>query len=72
MKPSYPYAVGDRLEDRNTYFYTPFCGREFLTAWRRHREDARRSLVPSQDAAPAPQTKAVPVPKKRKTGHRVS
>ena len=30
----YPFADGDRLEDRNTYFYTPYGGQEFLDAWR--------------------------------------
>lgn len=35
---SYDYASGDLLEDRNTYFYSRFQGREFLSAWRRRRD----------------------------------
>lgn len=35
---SYDYACGDLLEDRNTYFYSRFQGREFLSAWRRQRD----------------------------------
>jgi methionyl-tRNA formyltransferase len=35
---SYDYARGDLLEDRNTYFYSRFQGREFLSAWRRQRD----------------------------------
>ena len=33
----YPYASGDLLERRNTYFYTPYEGVDFLYAWRRQR-----------------------------------
>lgn len=35
---SYDYASGDLLENRNTYFYTKFHGKAFLTAWRMQRE----------------------------------
>ena len=37
---SYDYASGDLLEDRNTYFYSRFHGREFLSAWRKQRDAA--------------------------------
>jgi methionyl-tRNA formyltransferase len=36
----YPYASGDLLEKRNTYFYTPYAGADFLLAWRLQREAA--------------------------------
>jgi methionyl-tRNA formyltransferase len=29
----YPFAVGNKLEDRNTYFYVPFNGQEFINSW---------------------------------------
>ena len=35
---SYDYASGDLLEDRNTYFYSRFQGREFFSAWRMQRD----------------------------------
>lgn len=34
----YPYAQGDLLEARNTYFYTSFHGRPFLKAWEAQRD----------------------------------
>jgi methionyl-tRNA formyltransferase len=43
----YPYAQGDLLETRNTYFYTPFHGRPFLKAW-----EAERSGILSAPSAP--------------------
>lgn len=33
----YPYADGDLLEQRNTYFYSRYEGRAFLAAWCRQR-----------------------------------
>ena len=33
----YPYAKGDRLEERNSYFYTPFEGKNFIRAWEQNR-----------------------------------
>lgn len=55
---SYGYAFGDLLEDRNTYFYARFEGREFLSAWRRQRDAmlAERSDFSGEDrqAAIAP------------------
>lgn len=47
---NYSFADGDRLEDRNTYFYTPFGGEAFLEAWRNQRENALAALP--QPSAP--------------------
>ena len=33
----YPYASGDLLEDRHTYFYSEYAGRPFLDSWRTQR-----------------------------------
>ena len=43
---SYPYADGDRLDERNTYFYTPVSGRPFLDAWIAQRDGVLASLPP--------------------------
>jgi hypothetical protein len=56
MSAEYPYATGDRLEDRNTYAYTPYLGRAFVDAWRRSREVALGELPP-----PASPDEATPV-----------
>lgn len=45
----YPYSAGDRLEDRNTYFYSAYHGQAFLEAWQASRSAARVAL-------PAPRT----------------
>lgn len=45
----YPYVSGDLLEKRNTYFYTPYAGADFLRAWRLQREAA--ALSPMVGAA---------------------
>ena len=34
----YEYSSGDLLEDRNTYFYTLFRGKSFLSAWQEKRD----------------------------------
>ncbi|MBW8039151.1 MAG: hypothetical protein FVQ85_04035 [Planctomycetes bacterium] len=34
----YPYAEGDLLTERNTYFYTPYEGRKFIEAWKESRD----------------------------------
>lgn len=47
---SYPYASGDRLENRNTYFYTAFGGQEFLRAWRDQRVAALAACDACHDA----------------------
>ena len=36
----YNYSQGNRLEDRNTYFYTRYQGVEFMNAWRDARNQA--------------------------------
>ena len=46
----YSFADGDRLESRNTYFYTPYGGMEFLDAWWRQRKEALVDLP--QPASP--------------------
>lgn len=53
----YPYSQGDRLNDRNTYFYSAYSGPSFLAAWRESREAALRGLP-----APLPLTAAASVP----------
>lgn len=60
---SYPYASGDLLENRNTYFYTPFGGQGFLHAWRDQRATAlaacstvQGTTEPPEDMAPVIQT----------------
>ena len=40
----YPFATGNRLEDRNTYFYIPFNGQEFINAWIDNREQTLAEL----------------------------
>lgn len=39
----YPYAEGDLLEKRNTYFYSTYGGRGFLSAWERQRDTAMKT-----------------------------
>ena len=41
----YPYASGDLLENRNTYFYTPFGGQAFLDAWRQQRSAMHSACI---------------------------
>ena len=36
----YEYATGNRLENRNTYFYTPYLGNSFIDSWKANREQA--------------------------------
>ena len=40
----YPFTAGNRLEDRNTYFYIPFNGQEFVNAWMDNRERTLAAL----------------------------
>jgi methionyl-tRNA formyltransferase len=47
----YIYSQGNRLEDRNTYFYTRFLGEGFINAWREAREHAAGDLLGNQDEA---------------------
>jgi len=37
---AYPYGTGNRLEDRNTYYYSSFIGRDLFIFWKHQREDA--------------------------------
>ena len=52
MMESYPYVIGDRLRDRNTYFYTRFGGGEFLKSWT---ENRLRYLVAKPEPPPESQ-----------------
>lgn len=45
----YIYSQGNRLEDRNTYFYTRFHGEKFINAWREARVHAARDLFGKPD-----------------------
>ncbi|QMV65339.1 hypothetical protein DFO61_1033 [Ectopseudomonas oleovorans] len=49
----YPYSQGDRLEERNTYFYSQYHGAAFFPAWRASRQAALMQLPPAQ-AVPLP------------------
>lgn len=40
----YPYSQGDRLNDRNTYFYSAYHGASFFEAWCASRHAALDSL----------------------------
>lgn len=48
---AYPYASGDLLEERNTYFYTRFEGLDFLHAWRHQRATVLAACGASQSAS---------------------
>ena len=52
MSAKYDYSQGNLLEERNTYFYTRYQGREFLHAWRESRSEALAAL-PSPIPAPS-------------------
>jgi len=47
----YQYACGDRIEKRNTYFYSTFHGTGFLRSWRAVRAGA---IALGFDSIPAP------------------
>lgn len=49
----YPYSQGDRLEERNTYFYSQYHGAAFFPAWRASRQTALAHL-PAACAVPLP------------------
>jgi hypothetical protein len=53
--PPYPYDEGDRLEQRNTYFFSAFHGHDFLAEWttRRDRAIAEGKAVSFQVEQPA-------------------
>jgi len=44
MNASYQYASGRLIDNTNSYFYTPYQGREFLDAWRNEREHVLETL----------------------------
>ena len=51
MDGGYPFADGNRLEDRNTYFYVPYGGEDFMASWRGQRDAARAGLPDPADPA---------------------
>lgn len=51
----YPYAEGDRLAERNTYFYTPVVGQPMIDALHRSRAQVLADLP---DPAPPPPAEA--------------
>ena len=57
---TYPYAEGDLLENRNTYFYSAYDGRAFLDAWRRQRAGALHGLSVDRSAAAAVEGRSSP------------
>jgi hypothetical protein len=56
---TYPYASGDLIKKRNTYFYTPFRGPAFLAAWKEDRDSRLSRLGPPQPA-PSPIATSAP------------
>lgn len=52
---AYPYAQGNLLETRNTYFYSPFQGRPFLKAWEAQRDGILSAPRQPEPAPPATQ-----------------
>lgn len=50
---AYPYAHGDLLEQRNSYFYSPFGGEAFLSSWRTERNAALGDLPQAMSAPQA-------------------
>lgn len=59
MAHDYPYARGDLLHERNTYYYTPYHGRQFLGTWRAARNDVLANLPAPAAAAPPAHAAAV-------------
>ena len=62
----YPYSVGDKLESKNTYFYTTYSGKPFLDAWKSDRSKAIAGIEPAI-VIPAPE----PVPENDFSGYGV-
>ena len=60
-QPSYPYASGDLLEHRNTYFYSAYEGRAFLDAWRQQRADALHEMPDTLPAATTAESAVSPL-----------
>ena len=62
----YPYSEGDKLECKNTYFYTSYFGKPFLDAWKSDRNKAIAGMEPVL-VIPSPE----PVPENDFSGHGV-
>ena len=58
---SYPYASGDLLEERNTYFYSAYQGTAFLEAWRQQRADALREMSGNPSTATPAEAASAPL-----------
>lgn len=43
----YPYSQGNRLEERNTYFYSQYQGMAFFPVWQASRQAALAQLPPA-------------------------
>ncbi len=54
----YPYSEGNRLEERNTYFYSAYHGQDFFAAWHASRQQALANIRQAQAWQPqaAPST----------------
>lgn len=63
--PPYPYSQGERLEDRNTYFYSAYHGQPFFAAWQHSRHEALARLP----AAIAPRVPAAQAAVNDETGY---
>lgn len=51
---TYVYSRGNLIEERNTYFYTPYLGTPFISAWRMERDKSIKKLgAPCEPPAPA-------------------
>jgi|TARA_B100000315_G_C14527451_1_gene564517 methionyl-tRNA formyltransferase len=44
---NYKYSRGNLIDERNTYFYTPYLGLPFIDAWQKDRENSIKNLSPS-------------------------
>jgi methionyl-tRNA formyltransferase len=45
-KVDYKYSRGNLIDERNTYFYTPYLGLPFIDAWRKDRKKTIKNLAP--------------------------
>lgn len=50
----YPYSQSNRLEERNTYFYSAYLGADFFRFWRQDRAQARSALPAPRPPCPPP------------------
>ena len=48
----YIYADGDLIEQPNSYFYSPYHGRDFIAAWRQSRLTIRQQAPPAVPPPP--------------------